>query len=134
MRKREAILSESQRVGHIGSWELDLITNTLTWSDEVYRMFELEPEQFGATYEAFLDNIHPDDREMMDKAYTESVRNKTPYDIVHRLLLKDGTVKYVNERCETYYGNNGKPIRSLGMVQDITERKKAEEEKEAIMK
>jgi len=128
LHRKEAILSESQRIGHIGSWELDIVSNTLTWSDEVYRLFELEPQQFEATYEAFLDNIHPDDREMVGKAYTESVRNKTPYDIVHRLLLKDGTVKYVNERCESFFDDDGKPIRSLGIVQDITERKQAEEE------
>jgi len=126
LRKSEDSLAEAQRIAHIGSWELDIVSNTLTWSDEVYRMFGLEPQQFEATYEAFLDNIHPDDREMVNKAYTESVTNKTPYSIVHRLLLKDGTVKYVNERCETFY-DDGKPIRSIGTVQDITERRQAEE-------
>ncbi len=127
LRKSEDSLAEAQRIAHIGSWELDVVSNTLTWSDEVYRMFGLEPQQFRATYEAFLDNIHPDDREMVNKAYTESVRNKAPYSITHRLLLKDGTVKYVNERCETFYGDDGKPIRSIGTVQDITERRQAEE-------
>jgi PAS domain S-box-containing protein len=127
LKRSEASLAEAQRVAHIGSWELDLVSDTLTWSDEVYRMFGLKPRQFGATYEAFLDNIHPDDREMVNKAYTDSLKNKTPYDIVHRLLLKDGTMKYVNERCETFYDEKGKPFRSLGTVQDITERKRAEE-------
>jgi len=127
MRKREAILNESQRIGHIGSWELDIVSNTLSWSDETYRLFDLEPQQFEATYEAFLDNIHPDDREMVDKAYTESLNNKAPYDIVHRLLLKDGTVKYVNESCESFFDDDGKPIRSHGIVQDITERRQAEQ-------
>jgi PAS domain S-box-containing protein len=128
LRKSEALLAESQRIGHIGSWELNLVSNTLTWSDEAYRMFELEPQQFGATYEAFLDNIHPDDREMVNQAYTESVRSKTPYNIVHRLLLRGGNVKYVNEKCETFYSDDGKPIRSLGTMQDITERKRMEDE------
>ena len=130
LRKSEALLVESQRIGHIGSWELNLVTNVLIWSDENYRIFGLEPQPIVATYEAFLDNIHPDDREMVNQAYTESVRNKTPYYIVHRLLLKDGTIKYVNEKCETFYDDNGKPIRSIGTVQDITERKQAEEELE----
>lgn len=128
LRKSEALLAESQRIGHIGSWELNLVSNILTWSDEIYRIFELEPQQLGATYEAFLNNIHPDDREMVNQAYTESVRNKNPYNIVHRLLLRDGNVKYVNEKCETFYSDDGKPIRSLGTMQDITERKRAEEE------
>ena len=128
LRKSEALLAESQRIGHIGSWELNLVSNTLTWSDEVYRMFELEPQQFGATYEAFLDSIHPDDREMVNQAYTKSVRSKTPYNIVHRLLLRGGNVKYVNEKCETFYSDDGKPVRSLGTMQDITERKRTEDE------
>ena len=128
LRKSETLLAESQRIGHIGSWELNLVTNVLIWSDEIYRIFGLEPQQFRATYEAFLDNIHPDDREMVNQAYTESVKNKTPYNITHRLSLKDGTIKYVNEMCETFYDDNGKPIRSIGTVQDITERKRAEQE------
>jgi PAS domain S-box-containing protein len=128
LRQSEASLAEAQHIAHTGSWELDLISNKLIWSDEVYRMFGLRPQQFGATYEAFLDNIHPDDREMVNKAYIESVETKTPYNIVHRLLLKDGTVKYVRERCETFYNEEGKPIRSMGTVQDITERKLAEDE------
>ena len=127
LRRSEARLNEAQRIAHVGNWELDLITNTLFWSDEIYIIFGLEPQQFGATYEAFLDNIHPDDRELVNNAYTESVKNKTPYNIVHRLLLKDGTVKFVNERCETFYDDAGKALRSIGTVQDITARKRAEE-------
>jgi PAS domain S-box-containing protein len=127
LRKSQASLAEAQRVAHIGSWELDLASNELSWSDEVYRIFGLKPQKFGATYEAFLENIHPDDREMVNKAYTDSLENKTPYSIVHRLLLKDGTLKYVEERCETSYDNEGKPVRSLGTVMDVTERKRAEE-------
>ena len=130
LRESEARLNEAQRITQIGSWGLDLLENTLNWSDEVYRIFDLEPQQFGATYEAFLDNIHPDDREFVNNAYTESVRNKMLYDIVHRLLLKDGTIKYVNERCETFYDDVGKAVRSIGTIQDITERKQAEEELE----
>lgn len=121
-------LEEAQRIAHLGNWDLDLIDNKLNWSDEVYRIFNLEPQEFGATFEAFLDNIHPDDREMVNNAYTKSVRDKTRYNIVHRLLLEDGTIKYVNEMCETFYDNDGKPIRSVGTVQDITERKLVEEE------
>ncbi|MCK5004037.1 MAG: PAS domain S-box protein [Candidatus Aminicenantes bacterium] len=120
--------NESQRIAKIGSWELDLISNTLYWSDEVYRMFGLKPQQFGATYEAFLDNIHPDDRDFVNAAYNESLRTKKPYNIVHRLQLKDGTIKYVNESCKTFFDDKGNAIRSIGTVQDITEQKQTEEE------
>ncbi|MEW6133754.1 MAG: ATP-binding protein [Pseudomonadota bacterium] len=112
----------------MGNWELDLTNNVLFWSDEIYRIFELDPERFSPSYEAFLDAIHPDDRETVDHAYTESVKNRQPYDIEHRLLMKDGRIKYVNEKCETYYDADGTPLRSVGTVHDITERKLAEEE------
>jgi len=128
LRRSEHSLAEAQRIAHLGNWDLDLVNNALTWSDEIYRIFEIDPKKFGASYEAFLDAIHPDDRELANNAYTESVRNKTPYDIEHRLMMKDGRVKYVNEKCETYYGEDGKPLRSVGTVHDITARKQAEEE------
>lgn len=119
-------LAESQRIAHLGNWDLDLVHDRLTWSDEIYRIFEIDREKFGASYEAFLDRIHPDDRKRVNKAYTESVKNKKPYDIIHRLLMPDGRVKYVNEKCETYYDEDGKPLRSTGTVHDITERHTAE--------
>ena len=128
LRSSEHGLAEAQRIAHLGNWELDLVNNELTWSDEIYRIFEIDPEKFGATYDVFLNGIHPEDREMVNNAYAESVKNKIPYDIVHRLLMNDGQIKYVNEKCETYYGEDGKPLRSVGTVHDITERKRAEEE------
>jgi PAS domain S-box-containing protein len=120
----ELNLIEAQRISHLGSWELDLMTNELKWSDEVYRIFEIELKELGASYEAFLATIHPHDREFVNKAYTDSIKNKTPYGIEHRLLMKDGRVKYVHERCETFYDDNEKPLRSIGTVLDITEQKR----------
>lgn len=119
-------LNEAQRLAHIGSWELDLQTNHLSWSDEIFRIFEIDPEQFGASYEAFLDAIHPEDREAVDAAYTGSLASRTPYAIDHRLRFADGRIKYVHEQCETIY-DNGTPLRSIGTVQDITERKLMED-------
>lgn len=121
-----ARLNEAQRITHMGSWELDLASNSLLWSEEIYRIFEIDSEKFGASYEAFLNAIHPDDREMVNKAYTDSVKNKTVYSIEHRLLFPDGRIKFVHEHCETYYNKDGTPLRSAGTVQDITERKEAE--------
>ena len=126
VRSSERSLAEAQRMAHLGNWSLDLIHNVLTWSDEIYRIFEIDPKQFGASYEAFLHGIHPDDRDRVNNAYTESVANHTPYNIVHRLLMNDGRVKYVNERCKTYYDDEGKPLRSVGTVHDITEQVVAE--------
>ncbi len=126
--KSEWNLKQAQKVAQIGHWELELINNELFWSDEIYRIFEIDPKKFGATYDAFLHTIHPEDRDFVDKAYSDSVKNKTSYDIVHRLLFKGGRIKYVNEKCKTVYDKKGNPVRSLGTVQDITKRKKAENE------
>ena len=123
--RREARLREAEQIAAVGHWELDLAAETLYWSDEIYRIFERTPQEFGATYEAFLEYVHPDDREFVDGAYSTSVENRTSYDIVHRLLLDDGSIKFVQERCKTEYDDSGKPQRSLGTVQDVTERMRA---------
>ena len=127
-RASEARLREAQRIAHIGDWHLDLTTNMLTWSDEIFQIFEVDRGRFGASYEAFLAAIHPDDRDAVDAAYIQSLETRKPYGITHRLLMPDGRVKHVLEQCETYYDPEGKPLRSVGTIQDITERKRAEEE------
>lgn len=119
-------LAEAQRLAHVGSWELDLVADSLHWSDEIYRIFELDRESFGASYAAFLEAIHPDDRERVNKAYTASLQDRQPYEVEHRLLMQDGRVKYVLEQCETVFDESGKPLRSTGTVQDISDRKRAE--------
>ena len=132
LRDSEARLVTAQRIAHIGSWELDLRSNLLTWSDEIYRIFELDPGEFGATYETFLGAIHPEDRDAVHQAYTRTVQDRTGYDVVHRLLMRDGRIKYVHERAETIYSEDGTPLRSAGTAQDITERREAEAVREAL--
>ncbi|MDO9244417.1 MAG: sensor domain-containing diguanylate cyclase, partial [Rhodocyclaceae bacterium] len=124
----ESRLKEAQRLARLGSWELDLTKNHLTWSDEGYRIFEIDPERFGATYEAFLDAIHPEDRAMVNQAYQDSLQTRQPYEITHRLLMADGRVKHVHERGKTDYDTAGQPLRSIGTVQDVTERVELEHE------
>jgi PAS domain S-box-containing protein len=127
LRQSEAQLNQSQRSARIGYWELDLTTNQVYWSDEVYRIFEIDQAGFGASYEAFLNAVHPDDRGWVNKAYRDTLVNHEPYDIVHRLLFADGRTKYVQERCETLFDSGGNAVRSLGTVQDVTELERAEE-------
>ncbi len=134
IKESERKLKEAQQIAHVGHWELDLVNNVLIWSDEIYRMFDLTPQEFVATYEAFLNNIHPDDRDKVNKAYTDSIKNKTPYKIEHRLLSKTGKIKYVLEQCDTKYDKHGKPILSFGTVFDITELKKIDKLKIAKAK
>lgn len=126
LQKSEAQLKTAQRIARLGSWELDLTTDILIWSDEVFHIFEIDKKQFDASYETFLNLVHPDDRAMVNKAYTDSLKNKMPYEITHRLKFPDGRIKYVNERCETMYSEKGEPVISVGAVQDITEQKKEE--------
>lgn len=127
LRRSEASMSDAQRIAHVGSWELDLVAGELTWSDETFHIFEIDPGIFGASYEAFLKAVHPDDRELVAKAYGDSVKDGKSYNVVHRLLFPDGRIKYVNEQGETYYDGDGKPLRSLGTVQDITGQVRSEE-------
>ncbi len=127
LRASEFSLMEAQRLAKIGNWEFDFSNEEFKYSDELSSIFELKPQKFGVTYKAFLEVVHPDDRDYVNKFYTESVKNKVPYDNIHRLLLKDGIIKYVHEHCEITYDKNGKPISSVGTVQDVTERKIAEQ-------
>ena len=115
-------LNEAQRIAKVGSWGLDLVTNRLHWSAEIFRLFEIDPARYDATYEAFLNAIHPADRERVNDAYTTSLRDRQPYRIVHRLLMADGRIKHVEEMCEPTFSPDGKPLQSRGTVQDVTER------------
>ncbi|TAN48406.1 MAG: PAS domain S-box protein, partial [Betaproteobacteria bacterium] len=123
----EARLARAQRIAQIGSWELDLERNRLIWSDEAYRIFEIERSSFGASYEAFLELVHPEERAAVNRAYAASLATREPYAIVHRLCMADGRTKYVEERCETEFAADGTPLRSRGTVQDITHRRNFEQ-------
>jgi len=129
LRESEQRLKRAQEIAHLGSWELDLVNNRLTWSDQVYRIFGLRPQEFVATYETFLEAVHPDDRAAVDTAYSESLREgRDAYEIEHRVVRKStGEIRKVHERCEHIRDESGQIIRSIGMVHDITERKRAEE-------
>lgn len=133
LRESEAFLNWSQEIAHLGSWKLDLISNRITWSDEVYRIFGLEPQEFGASYEAFLEHVHPDDREAVDAAYKSSLHEgRDYYEIEHRIIRnKTGEIRLVHERCEHFRDDTGRIVRSIGMVHDITERSQMEKSTQA---
>lgn len=125
--KSTQVLNKAQELGNIGHWHLDLLKNELSWSDETFRIFGLKPQSFEATYEAFVERIYPDDREAVNSAYTHSVSIDEPYQIEHRVIRPDGTIRFVIERCEHFHGKDGSIIGSIGTVLDITERKEIEE-------
>ena len=128
LRDSEWRLRRAQEIAHLGSWELDLLNDRLTWSDEVYRIFGLEPQQFAATYEAFVEAVHPEDRMAVDDAYSGSIQaGQNTYEIEHRVVRPStGEIRFVHEKCEHFRDQDGRIVRSIGMVHDITERKMAE--------
>ncbi|MDP2805104.1 MAG: ATP-binding protein [Gallionellaceae bacterium] len=117
------LLKEAQHIAQIGNWQLDLVSGTLIWSDEIFTMFEIDQSKFTATYEAFLNAIHPDDRDLVNNAYGNSLITHEPYEVTHRLRMSDGRIKWVNEKCNSTFNAEGKPLESRGMVQDITQSK-----------
>ncbi|MEI6126015.1 MAG: PAS domain S-box protein [Pseudomonadota bacterium] len=127
LQKSEAKLQEAQQIAGMGRWELDLITGHLHWSPSIFEIFEIDSSKFIPTYASFLDKVHPDDHELVDQAYTQSLTKRQPYNIEHRLMMKDGRIKWLNETCHTDYDEKGQAILSVGIVQDITERKRSEE-------
>lgn len=127
LRKSEASLANAQRIAHLGNWEWDIVINKVQWSDEVYRIFGLAPQEFGATYEAFLNSVHPDDREFVKESVNKALQEKIPYNIDYRVVLPEGTERIVHAQAEVIFDDTGKAIRMNGTVQDITERKRTEE-------
>lgn len=127
LRGSERELADAQRMAGIGRWELSLETSSLAWSEGIYDLFEIDRSQFGASYDFFMAAVHPEDRDAVAQAYWTSVDNRMPYEIVHRLLMRDGRIKWVHERCRTEYDDNGRPLRSVGTVQDVTASHQAQE-------
>jgi PAS domain S-box-containing protein len=127
LKRSEASLAEAQRISHLGNWDWNIITNELHWSDEIYRIFGLTPQEFGATYEAFLDAVHPDDREFVEKAVDEALYGDKSYTLDHRIVLPDGSERVVHEQAAVTFDEEGKPTRMVGTVHDITEYKQTEE-------
>ena len=120
---RETALREAQAIAHLGSWVLDVARNSLEWSDETCRIFGV-PKGGVTSYEAFLERTHPEDREAVDAAWRAALAG-APYDIEHRILV-DGLTRWVRERAQLAFGPDGSPIKGVGTVQDISDRKEAE--------
>jgi diguanylate cyclase (GGDEF)-like protein/PAS domain S-box-containing protein len=115
------ILVEAEAVAHVGAWVWHITTGDLWWSDEVYRIFGLEPQEFPATYEAFLQHVHPGDRAELEGRVAAAVAGTADYDITHRVMRPSGDVRVVRERGKVSRDAGGSPVRMLGVVHDITD-------------
>lgn len=120
---REAIsdLEKAQSIAKIGSWVYEIQNNQLRWSKETYKMFEVDIGNDDNLYEKFIQRVHPQDRTALEDIYGSSLKKQTGYYLEHRLLMDDGSIKYVQENCETTFEIDGTPIVSHGTVQDVTE-------------
>ena len=124
--RSESRLSHAQRIARLGNWEWDLTTNSILWSDEVYRIFGLAQTTFGASYDAFLESVHPDDRHIVEEAVQSALENGSDYFVAHRVLTPDGVEKIVEERGEVLRNEAGEPLSMTGTVQDVTEARQRE--------
>ncbi len=128
LQESEKRLREAQRIGHIGSWDLDLTSQRITWSGELYRIYERNREDFGGTWEELLNLVHPDDLPKVRQAWRESAQAQGGCEVQHRILMRDGRTKHLLVNWEVFRDGEGRSVRALGTAQDITEQVLAREE------
>ncbi len=126
-------LNEAQRLAHIGSWEWDIERNRVTWSDELFRIYGMEPQSTEVTFEVYLDHIHPDDRDLVRENVEKAYAGGDPFVFEHRLVAPDGTIRWSQSRGRVVADDRGTPIRMVGTAQDITERKRLDELRDSIL-
>ncbi|MGH8975169.1 MAG: putative bifunctional diguanylate cyclase/phosphodiesterase, partial [Acidimicrobiia bacterium] len=124
---REEWLAEAQALARLGSWEADLVTGRLTWSDELYRLFGVEPGEVGTSARTLLSRVHPDDQEAL-AGLRATLESGSPFAMDFRILLPDGTVRWVHSRGAVTARHGDAPTLVSGTVQDISERKRADAE------
>ena len=125
LERSEALLAQAQRMAHIGSFEWDVQTNIVRWSDELHRIYGVEPGHFDGTYEAFLSHVHPDDLERTKATIFDALRNGTAFIYEHRIIRSDGKTRVLQTRGDLIKDRENRPIRMAGCCLDITELKDA---------
>jgi PAS domain S-box-containing protein len=126
LRESEEHLKEAQRVGHLGSWDLNVVTGDLQWSDECYRIYGFRPQEFVPTYEKFRSIVHPEDLGFAQEQVDAALNNDKHYDVDFRFVRPNGEIGWIHCEGEVTRDAEGKPIRFFGTQIDITERKRAE--------
>src|SRR5439155_20514860 len=119
LRKRELQLAHAQRVARIGSWEWDIGENQVAWSDELYRIFGLSPDRFGATFEAVLEVVHPDDKDSFDATIRDALERCAAFESEHRIIRSDGATRILQCHGEVLTDAALTPIRMVGTCQDV---------------
>ena len=119
LKRRERALANTQRIARLGNWDWNIPTNELTWSDETYRIFDLDPQDITVTYDSFLGLIHPEDRDSVERAFYAALSG-SPYSVDHRIVLPDGAERIVHGQGEVEFDHDGRPAILRGTIQDIT--------------
>ncbi|MGE5359885.1 MAG: PAS domain S-box protein [Bacteroidales bacterium] len=133
LRRNEATLAQAGKMASLGAWHIDFSqagdvnANPLHWSDEVYRIFGYEPGEVDVTNDLFFAHVHPDDRAHVEEHVARAIAERRPYAIEHRIVRRDGVIRVVAEHADISFTEHGEPLSMTGAVQDITERKHAEE-------
>ena len=123
--KSHAQLAEAQALARLGSWEWDIANDKITWSDEMYRLYGLEPESAPIDYQRYQSLLHPEDREVSGEAVKHALETGQPFSFDHRIVRPDGTERIFHARGRVVRGDDGKPIRMYGTGQDVTETRRA---------
>jgi signal transduction histidine kinase len=132
--RAHASLAEAQELAHIGSWEWDMPTNRITWSEELYRLYELEPHESGEMdYDTYVGHVHPEDRPLVQRSVRDAAAQGRPFAFEHRILLGGNRIRWVQGRGRVILDDAGKPTRMMGTSQDITERKRVDELRDSIL-
>jgi PAS domain S-box-containing protein len=129
----EGELAEAQALARLGNWSWDVGTGTVSWSDELYRLFGLEPQSRRFDFEGYLRLLHPDDRDLARSTVERAYRTGEPFAFDHRVLLPDGGVRWLHGRGRVSHNAAGKAVRMSGTAQDITERKQIDQLRDTIL-
>ncbi len=128
LRESEQRLVEAQELGHMGSYDWNILTDTNVWSDELYRIYGYEPQSFNASYDRFLAMLHPDDREKIQAVHQKAYQTLKPYAMEERVVHPDGSVRILASTGEVIADEQGRPVRMRGTCIDITDRRRVEAE------
>ncbi len=130
LRKSRAILARAQSIAHVGNWAWDLKTNQLQWSDETYKIFGQQPQEFQPTLDWMSSHVHPDDKELISRTMEEARHENKLFNIDYRIVLQDGSIRYINSVADKFRMDQAnEPLWLYGIIQDITERKRVDDER-----
>ena len=132
-RRADDAFNEAQQVAHVGSWDWEIAPNRVWWSDELFRIYGLEPRSADVTFETYLERVHPEDREFVRETVQRAYEERQPFLFDHRIVLPDGGIRWTQSRGRVVTDVDGRPLRMVGTAQDVTERKQLDALRDTIL-